>query len=183
MALWTSTVGVAPVTVTLSSTEPTCKSALTVAVKAVGSSIPRRTTDVNPARLKVTSYTPGRRSMMVYRPSSFVTAVLDFSISAGLEASTVAPGSTAPVVSLTTPAMPVVCAETSTSARKATANAAVSSAATVPLTVRVLTVTSGLLSHESAMIQGRQHADEVFVVRIDAEKTGGEEQRREDRPR
>src|SRR5438477_6906720 len=36
-------------------------------------------------------------------------AVLAFSISAGLEASTVTPGSTAPVASLTTPAIPLAC--------------------------------------------------------------------------
>src|SRR5262245_17954589 len=52
---------------------------------------------------------------MLYRPSLSVTTVRVFSIRAGLEASTVTPGSTAPDVSLTTPAMPLAdacCAET-----------------------------------------------------------------------
>src|ERR671937_875454 len=47
-----------------------------------------------------------------YCPSPSVTAVRTFSMSAGLAASTVTPGSTAPVVSLTTPAMLAAwCAE------------------------------------------------------------------------
>src|SRR5262245_7605726 len=44
---------------------------------------------------------------MLYRPSLSVTTFLDFSISAGLDASTVTPGNTAPDVSLTTPAIPL----------------------------------------------------------------------------
>src|SRR5436190_297772 len=43
---------------------------------------------------------------MLYRPSPSETTVRTFSIRAGLAASTVTPGSTAPVVSFTTPAMP-----------------------------------------------------------------------------
>src|SRR4030095_2938553 len=45
--------------------------------------------------------------MMLYRPSLSVTTLRAFSMRAGLEASTVTPGSTAPDVSLTTPAMPL----------------------------------------------------------------------------
>src|SRR5262245_31492064 len=44
---------------------------------------------------------------MLYRPSLSVTMLRVFSMSAGLDASTVTPGSTAPDVSLTTPAMPL----------------------------------------------------------------------------
>src|SRR6266446_1795255 len=44
--------------------------------------------------------------MMRYWPSASVTAVRTFSIRAGLAASTVTPGRTAPEASLTTPAMP-----------------------------------------------------------------------------
>src|SRR5262245_23760830 len=44
---------------------------------------------------------------MLYRPSLSVTTLRVFSISAGLDASTVTPGNTAPDVSLTTPAIPL----------------------------------------------------------------------------
>ena len=71
---------------------------------------PRRTV-LNPASAKVTVYVPGRRSTMLYRPSPSVTAVRTFSMSAGLEASTITPGSTAPDASLTSPeTLPVVTA-------------------------------------------------------------------------
>ena len=50
---------------------------------------------------------------MVYRPLSSVTAVLTLSIRAGLVTSTVTPGSTAPDVSLTSPAMALDCAAAS----------------------------------------------------------------------
>src|SRR5207249_4975965 len=53
---------------------------------------------------------PGRRSMILYWPSPSVTTLRVFSINAGLDASTVTPGSTAPDASLTMPAMEVgVC--------------------------------------------------------------------------
>src|SRR4030095_1243283 len=63
-----------------------------------------------PARLNVTVYVPGCRFSMRYRPAPSVVAVRTFSMSAGLAASTVAPGSTAPELSLTTPAS-VACAQ------------------------------------------------------------------------
>src|SRR6476646_6744737 len=44
-------------------------------------------------------------SMMRYSPRSSVTALRTFSMRTGLDASTVTPGSTAPDVSVTTPAM------------------------------------------------------------------------------
>ena len=46
---------------------------------------------------------------MLKRPSLSLVAVRTFSISAGLAASTVTPGKTPPDVSLTTPAMLLVC--------------------------------------------------------------------------
>src|SRR5262245_55707506 len=52
---------------------------------------------------------------MLYRPSLSVTTLRDFSMRAGLAASAVTPGSTAPDVSRTTPAIPLAdacCADT-----------------------------------------------------------------------
>jgi hypothetical protein len=51
---WVSTIGLAPETVIVSSTEPTFMSALTVAVKAVVSSIPSRLTVLKPVSENVT---------------------------------------------------------------------------------------------------------------------------------
>src|SRR5712691_623062 len=48
---------------------------------------------------------PGRRLAMEYRPSESVTASRVFSMRAGLAASTVTPGITPPLESLTTPAI------------------------------------------------------------------------------
>src|SRR5258705_8576264 len=48
---------------------------------------------------------PGLRSTILYWPAVSVTAVRVFSISTGLDASTVTPGRTAPVPSFTTPAI------------------------------------------------------------------------------
>jgi hypothetical protein len=55
--------------------------------------------------VNVTLYVPGRRSMIRYWPAPSVTAVRTFSINAGLDASTVTPGSTAPDESRTAPAI------------------------------------------------------------------------------
>ncbi len=54
---------------------------------------------------------PGRSVVILNWPELSVTAERTFSISAGLEASTVTPGSTAPDVSLTTPPIALVCAD------------------------------------------------------------------------
>ena len=67
--------------------------------------MPSRLTVLNPGSVKVTVYVPGTRLTILYWPSPSVTAVRTFSMSAGLAASTVTPGMTAPLVSLTTPAM------------------------------------------------------------------------------
>src|SRR6266850_3490387 len=108
-ALCTSTRGDAPDTVTDSSNAPTFKSALTCAVKFVVNSMPSCLKVVNPGSVKVTEYVPGSRFTILYWPLPSVTAERVFSISAGLDASTVTPGRTPPDVSLTTPAS-VVCA-------------------------------------------------------------------------
>src|SRR5205814_10706596 len=58
-----------------------------------------------PANVNVTVYVPGGSSTILYSPVPSVTAVRTFSINAGLLASTVTPGSNAPVASFTVPAM------------------------------------------------------------------------------
>ena len=97
----TSTMGDAPDTVTVSWSELTLSVTSKVAVKLDGSWMPSRTTRLKPSREKVTLYSPGRRSTMEYWPCPSVTAVRRPSISAGLAASTTAPGSTAPELSRT----------------------------------------------------------------------------------
>jgi hypothetical protein len=62
----TSTVGAWPLTVIVSATLPTVRSAFTVAVNVPRSSIPSRLTVLNPASVNVTVYTPGLRSTMRY---------------------------------------------------------------------------------------------------------------------
>ncbi len=91
-------------------------SALIGAVKLATSSIPVRVTTEKPGMVKVTEYTPGRRSTMRYWPALSVIAVLTPSISTGLLASTVTPGSTPPEASLTTPAR-ALCADTLVASR------------------------------------------------------------------
>ena len=99
-----STTGDAPVTVIVSSRSPTASWPLTVAVNPVVSSTPARRSVENPARVNVTVYVPGRR---FDDPIHALTVCHDsaepFSMSAGLAASTVTPGSTAPESSRATP--------------------------------------------------------------------------------
>ncbi len=121
-ACCTSTTGDAPDTVTVSSSAPTRSSALTGAVKFAGSSTPSRFTVENPGSVKVTVYVPGRRSRILYCPCESVTADRVCSISAGLATSTVTPGITAPVVSLTTPAI-ALCARAAFGTRRTKRNA------------------------------------------------------------
>ena len=99
----TSTIGVSPVTVTVSATAPTRSSALTETVPEPLSSIPSRRWLLNPVNVNVTTYAPGRRSSSWYRPLPSVCVVRTFSISTSLAASTVTPGNTAPELSLTVP--------------------------------------------------------------------------------
>src|SRR5262245_14673261 len=104
-ALWTSTMGDSLVTVTVSWTLPTAISTLTGATNVPNSSIPSRRTLLKPERVNVTTYDPGRRFSILYWPLPSVVADRVFSMSAGLDASTVTPGRTAPDASLTVPAM------------------------------------------------------------------------------
>ncbi len=67
-----------------------------------------RLTVVNPVNAKVSTYSPGGSVTIRYCPVPSVTAERIFSVSAGLVASTLTPGNTAPDVSRTTPAM-VAC--------------------------------------------------------------------------
>ena len=53
-ALWTSTIGLSPVTVTVSSSVPTRMSAFTVETKSAGNSSCSRLNVLKPARVKVT---------------------------------------------------------------------------------------------------------------------------------
>ncbi len=101
-----STIGAAEVTTTVSASAPTAMSAFTFAVNPVVNTMPSRRTVLNPGRTNVTVYVPGRSATMLYWPCESDTTVRTFSISAGLDASTVTPGRTAPEVSFTTPAIP-----------------------------------------------------------------------------
>src|SRR5215467_4924101 len=101
--LWTSTIGVWPLTVIVSSSEPTFMSALMVAMNEPVSSMPSRLTVLKPVNVNVTAYVPGRKSTMRYWPEPSDTAERVFSMRAGLATSTVTPGRTAPDVSFTTP--------------------------------------------------------------------------------
>src|SRR5687767_12667677 len=67
--------------------------------------MPSRLNVLNPGSANVTVYVPGRRSTTLNWPEPSVTTDRTFSISAGLEASTVTPGRIAPDASFTTPAM------------------------------------------------------------------------------
>src|SRR5688572_25117807 len=103
--LCTSTMGDSPVTVMVSVSSPTRRSMLMVAVKDPSRATPSRLTVEKPDSENVTVYDPARRSTIRYCPLPSVVAVRTFSISAGLDASTVTPGSTAPDVSRTVPVM------------------------------------------------------------------------------
>src|SRR3954462_547511 len=74
---------------------------------------------------------PGRRFSILYAPLASVVTDRTFSINAGLLASTVTPGSTAPVASLTTPANALCACAVAGSARY-------TSAATNTIAIRLL---------------------------------------------
>ena len=108
----TSTSGLSPVTVIVSSSAPTCSSTLTFAVTPALMLIPSRRMTLNPGNVKLTSYVPVLRSMRLKRPSPSVNTTRTPSIRAGLDASTVTPGRTPPELSVTSPPMPpVLCAD------------------------------------------------------------------------
>jgi len=109
--LCTSTTGVSPLTVIVSSSAPTRISIGMVSTAVPEISMPSRFTVLKPVSVKVIEYVPGFRSMMRYWPVPSVTTERTFSIKAGLAASTVTPGSTAPDASRTVPVR-VPCANT-----------------------------------------------------------------------
>ncbi len=119
LTLWTSTTGDWPVTVIVSSSVPTVSSALTVATNVPVSSTPSRLTVLKPGNENVTEYEPGRRSTTRYCPVASVVTDRTFSIRAGLAASTITPGSTAPDTSLTTPVI-AACARATAGNRSKT---------------------------------------------------------------
>jgi len=111
-------------------------STLTVAENAAGRSRPSRLTVANPGSDRVTVYVPGRRSMTLYNPCVSVTTDRTFSMRTGLDASTVTPGSTSPLSSLTTPTMLLW----------ATATAGTSPSTPKAITTTTANMTRGLIS-------------------------------------
>src|SRR4051812_13980675 len=100
----------------VSETAPTRMSVLIVKTPSPETTMPSRFTVLKPCRLNVTEYAPGNRSTSRYCPVPSVIAVRVFSMSAGLAASTVTPGRTAPDGSFTVPAIDA-CAWAATGAR------------------------------------------------------------------
>ena len=94
-----------------------------VATNVPVSSTPSRLTTVNPVKANATVAVPGRRSTIRYCPEPSVTASRVFSMSTGLDASTVTPGRTAPDESRTTPVMEA-CANATAGTSRRSANAA-----------------------------------------------------------
>src|SRR5438874_8656158 len=107
--LCTSTTGDSPVTVTVSATVPIRISASILTTPVPDTMTSSRFNVANPVSVNVTVYVPGCRLSIRYCPAASASAVRIFSISTGLDASMVTPGSTAPVGSLTVPAR-VACA-------------------------------------------------------------------------
>src|SRR5665213_426549 len=121
-----STSGARLVTSTVSSTAPTLRSALTVAANDPARAMPSRFSVLKPEREKVTVDTPPRNCSILNCPAPSVTTVRVFSIKAGLEASTVTPGMTAPDVSRTIPAIDAdACAKAPDATLKIKANATI----------------------------------------------------------
>ena len=89
-----------------------------VSVAVPLSSMPSRLTMLKPVNVNVSEYVPGFRPVMRYWPALSVTAVRTFSMRAGLDASTVTPGSTPPDSSLTVPVR-VPCADAKDGSRTA----------------------------------------------------------------
>src|SRR5512138_2022784 len=76
---------------------------------------------------------------MLYRPSPSLMTLRTFSISAGLDASMVTPGSTAPDESFTSPAIPLACC-----AQAVDASSTIATAATSRPKQRLRTIASSL---------------------------------------
>ena len=102
--LCTSTIGDSPMTVTVSATPPILISASILTTPVPETMTSSRFKVANPVSVNVTVYVPGCRLSIRYCPAASVVAVRVFSISTGLDASTVTPGSTALEGSLTAPA-------------------------------------------------------------------------------
>jgi hypothetical protein len=98
---------------------------------------------LKPGSVKVTAYTPGRKSMMRYCPSPSLVVTRTFSIRTGLVASTVTPGSTPPVASLTTPAIALWAQAGGADMPRTSAAAAMIFFASMPLPLLVESVKSG----------------------------------------
>ena len=84
----------------------------TLSSRGSRTAIPMADNDVPDAAARTASaadvgFEPSRLPRAAMTPRSSVTTVRTFSMSSGLEASTVTPGSTAPVVSFTVPAIPL----------------------------------------------------------------------------
>ena len=118
---WMSTTGTSPVTVIVSSTDPTASTPSTFAVKPALRLTPSRSTVEKPERVNVTVYSPETRPVIRYCPDPSGNAVRTCSIRAGLRASTATPGSTPPVSSVTVPPMACAFADDDASRRPATA--------------------------------------------------------------
>src|SRR5262245_11007933 len=124
--LCTSTTGDSAVTVTVSAISPTLISASILTTPVPDTRTSSRFKVANPASVNVTVYVPGCRLSIRYCPAASVVAVRIFSISTGLDAAMVTPGSTAPEGPLTVPAKPgcasasegkIISPQTVTSAR------------------------------------------------------------------
>ena len=94
-----------PTSVTIPSVVPSCMAALTVAVKELVTSTSFTVTVLNSWIANVTTYVPDGNPTILYAPSGSVTTVRAFSMSTGLEASTLTPASPSPAGPLTTPAI------------------------------------------------------------------------------
>ena len=94
-ALWTSTTGVSPVTVIVSASAADLQIGVDRRDEGARELDALALDGAEAREREVTSYVPGRRSMMGYC-RAVGDGRLVFSMSAGLEASTVTPGSTAP---------------------------------------------------------------------------------------
>src|SRR5882724_11264560 len=109
--------------------------------------MPSRFSAEKPLNVNVTLYVPGTNSTILYSPVASVTALRTFSINAGLLASTVTPGSTAPVASLTVPEIaPVPCADANDGRHRNQANATANRSDRPPMDLSPSCMTDGISS-------------------------------------
>jgi hypothetical protein len=95
-----------PISVSIPAVVPGRMAAFTVAVKELVTSTPSTMTVLNSGTVNVTTYVPDCNPTIRYAPSGSVTTVRVLSMSAGLEASTLTPGSLSPEGPRTMPAIP-----------------------------------------------------------------------------